>query len=217
MLKLRGGFESWFVTCSMWVVVVMYEWKWMSIERRKYLRVFWLLCQLQEKLRSWWVIQIVWILFSIYHLHLRCRQSLNPDFGPRFGFKQAKTETDSSRACSPTLYSVYSWPCTGLIGVFTRIYWRIKVYDPGPCPELVAGVLVIKGCSSAYNWNQCLPVYLAAAADSRPLWQHCNIPADSIWMVTIFMYSKFIDVFVCIPSFLEYHINKYRYEMQKIT
>ena len=144
----------------MWVVV-MYEWKWMSIERRKYLRVFWLLCQLQEKLRSWWVIQIVRILFSIYHLHLRCRQSLNPDFGPRFGFKQAKTETDSSRACPPTLYSVYSWPCTGQIGVFTRIYWRIKVYDPGPCPELVAGVLVIKGCSSAYNWNQCLPVYLA--------------------------------------------------------
>ena len=95
-LKWRGGFESWFVTCSMWVVV-MFEWKWMSIDRRKYSRVFWLLCQ---KLRSWWVIQIVWILFSISHLHLRCRQSLNPDFGPRFGFKQAKTETDSSRACS---------------------------------------------------------------------------------------------------------------------
>ena len=50
------------------------------------------------------------------------------------------------RPCSgsSTLYSLYRSPCTGQIGVFTRIYWRIKVYDPGPCPELVAGVLVIK-------------------------------------------------------------------------
>ena len=166
----------------------MFEWKWMSIERRKYSRVFWLLCQLQEKLRSWWVIQIVWILFSIYHLHLRCRQSLNPDFGPRFGFKQAKTETDSSRACcapaaaAAPLSTVYTVDPVQVRSEFLPGFiGELKFTTLDPAPELVAGVLVIKGCSSAYNWNQCLPVYLAAAAaaDSRPLCQHCNIPLQT--------------------------------------
>ena len=41
-----------------------------------------------------------------------------------------------SSSSSPTLYSLYRSPCTGQIGVFTRIYWRIKVYDPGPCPRV---------------------------------------------------------------------------------
>ena len=72
---------------------------------------------------------------------------------------------------------------------------ELKFTTLDPAPELVAGVLVIKGCSSAYNWNQCLPVYLAAAADSRPLCQHCNIPTDSIWMVSLFMHFKCFSLY----------------------